>query len=146
MNPMTETQAYSLLRELFGEHGLEGWRISWSRAKKTAGTCDHRMKVITISTYLLAQRDYADSMMTITHEVAHALTKGHGHDRVWQGQHRALGGNGKRCFQHFDEKAPWMGECPHGKKYPRYRAPKRLDGWTCRCPGRGPVTWSRNAA
>jgi hypothetical protein len=67
---MTSAEALRATGALLREHGLVGWRVGFGHAKRTAGTCDHRMKVITLSKYLLAQRSYEDSMMTITHEVA----------------------------------------------------------------------------
>lgn len=133
---------------LMREHGLLafGWTVVFDNAKKRAGQCNYRLQTISLSKYLLAQRSYEDTMMTITHEIAHALVGGgHGHDAVWARKHRELGGNGKRCFEHVDNKSPWVGICAKGKEYPRYRQPKRLQGWSCKCGGSLPhsLTWHR---
>jgi predicted SprT family Zn-dependent metalloprotease len=95
------------------------------------------MKVIKLSRYLLSQRSYADSLDTITHEVAHAIVgPKHGHDAVWARQHRAMGGNGQRCFQHTDDNAPYQATCKHGNTVRRYRAARPGQQFrirACRC-------------
>jgi predicted SprT family Zn-dependent metalloprotease len=143
---MTITQAREITQDLLNEHGLSGWRVGFDHAKRRAGQCNYRLQTISLSRYLLAQRSYEDTMNTITHEIAHALVgSGHGHDAVWARKHRELGGDGKRCFQsdEVDLNAPWIGTCARGKQFARYRRPKRLEGWQCKC-GNGPrhsLTW-----
>lgn len=146
-NHMTPAQARRIATDLLREHGLTGWSVTFDNARRRAGQCSYRTRQISLSKPLMAQRSYDDTMMTITHELAHALVGGrHGHDAVWAAKHRELGGNGKRCFEHFDESAPWIGTCGHGKQFTRYRAPKRLDGWRCRCAhGGSPITWQTRA-
>ncbi|AJA43754.1 SprT-like protease [Mycobacterium phage Marcoliusprime] len=147
MQHMTLAQARQITMSLIREHGLTGWTVRFDNARRRAGVCSYRDRTIGLSKPLMAQRSYDDTMMTITHELAHALVgPRHGHDAVWAAKHRSLGGNGKRCFEHFDESAPWIGTCGHGKQFARYRAPKRLDGWRCRCSGGGsPITWQTRA-
>ena len=141
---MTMTEARSLTRFLLDEQGLTEWTVVFNNRKKTAGLCNYSTKEIALSKYLLAQRTSEDSKDTITHEIAHALTRGHRHDAVWAAKHRELGGNGKRCFEHLDENAPWIATCEHGVKTARYRAPKRLTGWSCMClAGKSTVTWEK---
>ncbi|ASR85962.1 SprT-like protease [Mycobacterium phage Peanam] len=142
---MSMAEARRIAEALIAEHGLVGWTVTFDNARRRAGVCKYGTRTIGLSKPLMAQRSYADTWMTITHEIAHALVgHSHGHDAVWAAKHRQLGGNGKRCFEHLDETAPWMGTCDHGKKFARYRAPKRLDGWRCKCPaGSSPVVWER---
>ncbi|AVO22476.1 SprT-like protease [Mycobacterium phage KittenMittens] len=144
---MTATQARELTQDLLHEHGLKGWAFKFDNAKRRAGQCSYSARTISLSRHLLAQRSYEDTLNTITHEVAHALVgAGHGHDQVWARKHRELGGDGRRCFEMegIDPTAPWVGTCGHGKQFARYRQPKRLEGWRCRCrQGSSPVVWER---
>jgi predicted SprT family Zn-dependent metalloprotease len=137
---MSRAEATTLTVNLLCEHGLTpAWGVTFNRARRAAGTCNYRAKTITLSLPLLAQRSYQDSLNTITHEVAHALTPGHNHDRVWQFKHRELGGDGQRCFAHEDHTAPWIATCSHGKVYSRYRAPKNPAAlYSCRCEFNAP--------
>ncbi|ASR87250.1 SprT-like protease [Mycobacterium phage LastHope] len=141
---MSQMEAHQITVGLIREHGLIGWTVAWDNARRRAGQCRYSTRTISLSRALLRQRSYDDTMMTITHEIAHALVgPKHGHNAVWAAKHRELGGNGQRCFEHLDESAPWMGTCSHGKKFARYRAPKRLDGWRCRCAAGGtPIVWA----
>ncbi|AJD82496.1 SprT-like protein [Mycobacterium phage Sheen] len=143
---MTPARALGITQGLLRDHGLKGWRVQFDNAKRRAGQCNYRLSVISLSRPLMARRSYQDTMNTITHEIAHALVgPNHGHDAVWARQHKALGGDGKRCFEtdDVDLTAPWIGTCEHGKQFARYRRPKRLEGWRCRCPqGSSSVVWS----
>lgn len=152
---MTSTEALVQTTLLLREHGLEakGWTVRFDNAKRRAGQCDYLNREISLSRPLMAHRSYDDTVQTITHEIAHALVgHRHHHDRVWQRQHKALGGNGKPCFADdgglAEKDAPWVGSCEHGQQWHRYRAPQRLEGWVCRCGGTrekgSPVVWSRN--
>ncbi|ARQ95530.1 SprT-like protein [Mycobacterium phage Shandong1] len=146
-NTMTMSEARRITTALIAEHGLVGWTVKFDNARRRAGQCSYGPRTISLSKPLMAQRSYADTMNTITHELAHALVgHSHGHDAVWSAKHRQLGGDGKRCFDHLDESAPWIGTCGHGKQFARYRQPKRLDGWRCRCVrGGSPITWQTRA-
>lgn len=139
------SDAHRITQDLLTQHGLIGWHVTFDNRRRRAGACSYAKRTILLSRPLMAQRSYADTHDTITHEVAHALTQGHNHDHVWAAKHRELGGNGARCFEHVDSDAPWIGTCGHGKQFAKYRAPKRLDGWRCRCVrGGSPIVWARN--
>lgn len=142
---MTPHEAKRLTEELLRTHGLDGWHVHFDNARRRAGACSYGRRQIRLSLPLMAQRPYDATQKTITHEIAHALCPGHNHDHVWAAKHRELGGDGQRCFEHVDETAPWVGTCEHGKKFMKYRRPKRLEGWRCRCPqGKSPVVWTEN--
>ncbi|ASZ75517.1 hypothetical protein KIW74_gp11 [Mycobacterium phage Kimona] len=142
---MTQMQAHQITTGLIRTHGLTGWTVKYDRAKRRAGQCNHSLRTISLSLHLMRLRTYDETLNTITHEIAHALVgPRHGHDAVWRRKHRELGGDGKRCFEleGIDPTAPWIGECSHGKQWARYRRPKRLEGWRCRCAGGpSPVVW-----
>lgn len=151
---MTTHEAAKITRELLARHGLTGWTVTFGNAKHRAGVCSYAKRTIGLSRFVMAVRSHEETLMTITHEVAHAIVgAGHGHDRVWALKHRELGGNGKRCYDSAEVRhaaaavALWVGTCDHGQSFPRHRAPKRLEGWKCRCAGgSSPVVWSRRRA
>lgn len=59
-------------------------------------------KSIELSTKLVQINDVERVRLTILHEVAHALTEGHGHDAVWKAKLLEIGGDGKRCYSSSD--------------------------------------------
>jgi hypothetical protein len=144
---MGAVDALRITREVLVDHGLHGWGVALDSARKRAGQCNHTTRTISMSTVLLAQRSWEDSYNTIIHEVAHAIVgHGHGHDGVWQRQHQAMGGDGKRCFDHqLDHSdAPWVGECAHGRQFGRYKTPMAGRTYHCKCAaGSSLVEWSR---
>lgn len=69
-------------------------RYRWSRL--------YNHKSIELSTKLVEINDENRVRLTILHEVAHALTEGHGHDAVWRAKLLEIGGDGKRCYSSSD--------------------------------------------
>lgn len=94
---------------------VPGWRFRWDNASRRLGQCRHNDKVISISRPLTASIKRRVITETITHEIAHALTPGHGHDAVWAAKDRELGGNGRRLYDASEVTAPlppFEGTCP----------------------------------
>lgn len=93
--------AYSIrqmAQALIRENGLVGWTFSTNNNKTRVGVCKYGPKRIEVSVLLTKNMTEAQVRNVLTHEVAHALVGGgHAHDAVWARQHRALGGDGKRC-------------------------------------------------
>ncbi|UOW93145.1 SprT-like protease [Mycobacterium phage NoShow] len=136
---MGRHDAMRITQDLLRQHGLDGWHLTFDNSRRRAGACNYTYRRIQLSLPLMAQRSWADTHMTITHEIAHALTPGHKHDQVWAAKHRELGGNGQRCFEHADDTAPWIGTCAHGKQFSKYRAPKHPDAqYRCKCVRNAP--------
>lgn len=74
---------------------LEGWQIELESDTTVVGLCDYNKKTIILSNkycYRLPAREVQD---TILHEIAHALTPGHGHNRVWKRKALEIGCSGK---------------------------------------------------
>ena len=131
---MGRADAVRIVRDLCAQHGLNGWHVTFDNRRRRAGACSYAKRQILLSAPLMAARSWADTHMTITHEIAHALTEGHNHDHVWAAKHRELGGDGKRCIEDFvDETAPWIGTCSHGRQFVKYREPKPGAMFRCKC-------------
>lgn len=77
----------ALMREagrLFEWHGLSDWRFEVSaRLKRTLGLCADDSRSIRVNAFYAENNTEAVVLNTLRHEVAHALTPGHGHDSTW---------------------------------------------------------------
>lgn len=63
-------------------------------------------KRIELSKKLVELNDVERVTRTILHEVAHALTEGHGHDSVWKAKCREIGGDGIARYSVIDTNIP----------------------------------------
>jgi predicted SprT family Zn-dependent metalloprotease len=94
---MTITEAITLATELKNQHlDLRDWSISINNRKRSFGLCSYSKKEIQLSGMLIPHMNDEGIKDTIIHEIAHALTKGHGHDYTWKRKCIELGGNGQR--------------------------------------------------
>lgn len=102
------------------------WKIVWDHALRRAGCCRYGLKRISLSRHLMALYSESEVREVIAHEIAHALVgPGHGHDRVWAAEARRLGGSGRARLPADFPRPPaaWVGTCPQGHRYERYRRP-----------------------
>ena len=96
---MTQQQ----IEQKMQEHGLVGWIYTRNnRLTKTAGRCRYGYRIIELSGWLLDNNTEEEIMQTLLHEIAHALTKGHGHDRVWKAKCIEIGGKGLTYYNEGD--------------------------------------------
>jgi len=95
---MTINQAITLAKKIISNHSeLRYWKVTTNRRKATFGVCDYTRRQIELSEYKVPVMTDEAIFDTIVHEIAHALTPGHNHDRVWKAKCIELGGDGKRC-------------------------------------------------
>lgn len=72
-------------------YGLNDWRLEFRHMTATLGKCFQGRKLIKLSTYFIAVKPASRILNTILHEIAHALTPGHGHDLAWKQKAMELG-------------------------------------------------------
>lgn len=102
-------------QNLIDNYNLVGWKFCWNkskRSKSTLGVCDYSEKTITISYNHATNQPKDEVKDTILHEVAHALTEGHGHDKVWKNKCIEIGAMPERCYIHGSMERQYKGVCP----------------------------------
>jgi predicted SprT family Zn-dependent metalloprotease len=94
---MTINEALRMGNEIKNKfYELKDWRITLNDRKKSFGLCVYSKREIQLSKHLVVYMSEDAVKNTIIHEIAHALTIGHGHDNVWRRRCIELGGNGNR--------------------------------------------------
>ena len=128
-------EARQLAWSLIDKHGLKdkGWTFEFDNSKKTFGQCWTSRKLIELSRPLTELNDEEQVKDTILHEIAHALVGNeHGHNRVWQTKAKAIGCNGKRCYDTTSVIVPpkkWVAICQSCKTI--HSAYRRTKGSAC---------------
>lgn len=107
-------EAQRLAERLMKENGLISpkWIFKFDNAKRRFGVCkytyinratkDVKCGHISLSKYLVSANDEKQVRDTILHEIAHALTPGHGHDYVWKQKCIEIGAKPERCYSSKD--------------------------------------------
>lgn len=126
---MNLNDAKKLANELMLKHGLVYWAFGFNNAKRTFGICNFTRKRIELSKPLTELNDVEKVKDTILHEIAHALTPGHGHDSVWKRKALEIGSNGDRCFSSKVVKTPeskYIADCVGcNRTFKKHRTPKK---------------------
>ena len=104
---MELAKAQKLADELMTLHGLHypKWSFKFDHAKRRFGVCKYNRLggqifrgEISLSKHLVLLNDEEKVKDTILHEIAHALTPGHGHDVVWKRKCIEIGAKPERCY------------------------------------------------
>jgi predicted SprT family Zn-dependent metalloprotease len=134
-------------RELMNQHGLGDWVFQFDRAKRRAGLCTHRDKIISLSYIFVLRNDDGEIKECILHEIAHALAgPGIGHGPVWRQICRQIGCRPVRCYDSAKVDMPvgrYLAVCPGcQREFRRHRRP-RCQRYCRRCgPERGLLRFS----
>lgn len=120
------------IRNMIKDLAPAGTQFKWSNAKRRFGSCRYRWRrnygtgnreyydfCITISYPLANINSWEEVKKVVIHEIAHARTPDHGHDRAWQRECIRLGGDGQRCYTNEEHggavksvQKTWIGTCP----------------------------------
>jgi predicted SprT family Zn-dependent metalloprotease len=128
---MAETMAIDLMRW----HGLQSYKLQFTDAVREFGRLSYRNRTLSLSLPLVKLNNELEVLDTILHEIAHALTTSHGHDKIWQKTARDIGCNGQRCYGNdvIVPQAAYIGTCPGCQRtIERYRRRRMSCGKCCK--------------
>ena len=133
------------------KHGLHGWTFAFADTKRRLGVCKYRTKRIEIAEYYALNSPRESVLDTLLHEIAHAIagpTAHHG--PVWKAIAVRLGATPRACDNSDTivmNPGDWQATCSTCKKiFHRYKRPKCLSGYRCRCAARPPPLFSSSWA
>lgn len=138
---MNVVEAVTITRKELDKHGLVNVRVvvnnrltrAFGRYRYQRLNDDRRIE---LSRKLVELNDVERVTRTILHEVAHALTEGHGHDSVWKAKCLEIGGDGIARYSTIDTNIPQVSKsskiyrlhCPDcGVTQGRYR--RKMNGY-----------------
>lgn len=93
-------RAEIIAKDLIGYH-LKDFYFSFCEAKTFFGFCNNTKKIIELSGPLVELNQEADVIDTIIHEIAHGLTPGQKHNKIWKQKAIDLGDDGARCYPDY---------------------------------------------
>lgn len=124
--------AYDLMK---AENLLQkGWTCEFDDSKKNLGCCRYREKKIVLSRYYIALNSDDETLDTIRHEVAHALTPNdHAHGAEWKREAERLGATPVACAADvIAPEAEYIGTCDKcNRKITRHRITHIMDKFAC---------------
>lgn len=113
---------------LLDRYKLTDWKIEFRKGTGNwLGRCVYWARTILINDYYAEHNSEAEVLDTLLHEIAHALTPGHSHDKVWKAVARSLGAIPKACSNDnvIIRPGKYQATCPScGRKFHKYRRPK----------------------
>jgi len=136
--PKIVRELYTLLAHRHLPDAVQ-WPLKWSSRKTALGHCAYKpTSAIFLSTiYINAAQTTLESVtMTILHEIAHALTPGDGHGKLWKKTAQSIGYSGARCGDAF-AKPKYIVICPCGlNNFGRHRKTNLCNKICTVCRGR----------
>lgn len=122
------------LKKHFIQYGLIdiGWKFSFNNSKRSCGLCSYVKKVIYISNYYISSKTTTleDIENAILHEIAHALTPGEKHGKVWKAKAIEIGCSGERWCEVFCDNYKYYLVCEDDCKIGIKQ--KMANGYKCR--------------
>lgn len=87
-----------IVNDYLQHYGLTDWKFAFDRAKRRAGCCKYKYKLITLSYHYISNNPDDAIIDTVLHEIAHALVgPGNGHNNIWKLKCIEIGAKPERC-------------------------------------------------
>lgn len=123
-----EARSRALMSRHLSAEQLASWAFTFDSGKRRAGACNYDKRQISLSRYYAYLHSIEQSEQVMLHELAHALCGPKvGHGAAWKAKATELGYRHERLDGAAvgEFAAPWVGECPNGHLYYRYRRPTK---------------------
>jgi len=128
------------------KHGLHGWTFGLADTKRRLGVCKYGKKRIEIAEYYALNSPQESVLDTLLHEIAHAIAGPKaGHGPAWKAVALRIGATPRACDNSEEavvQSGDWQATCAACKKvFHRYKQPRSLNGYRCRCEARSPLVF-----
>ncbi len=128
------------------KHGLHDWTFGMADTKRRLGVCKYRTKRIEIAEYYARNSPQESVLDTLLHEIAHAIAGPKArHGPAWKAVAVRIGATPRACDNSDETVIPpgdWQATCPACNKIiHRYKRPRSLSGYRCRCVARSPLVF-----
>ena len=126
------------------KYELHGWTFGLANTKRRLGVCKYRTKRIEIAEYYARNSPQESVLDTLLHEIAHAIAGPKtGHGPAWKAIAVRIGATPRACDNSqaaVVKPGDWQATCAACKKiFHRYKRPRSLSGYRCRCEARLPL-------
>lgn len=99
---MTLDKAKELVEYHMKRVGLKDYSFQWMQKRtkfNRIGNCNYKKRIISLQPNYVELNPEDKVLDTILHEIAHALTPKHGHNKFWKRKAIEIGCNGQRCYK-----------------------------------------------
>ncbi len=146
VKPMDLQELESIAAQELRKHGLKDWSFGWAKTNRRLGVCRYRWKRIEIAEYYAQHNPPENVLDTLLHEIAHALAGPDArHGPAWKAIATRIGATPRACDTSPDtvvKPGDWQATCSACQKtYHRYKRPRSLTGYRCRCASRMSLTF-----
>lgn len=93
-----KTEKFKMMANDLIKYWCPSYRFKWGKGKNLAGYCNYTKRIISVSKAMVKINSYEEMLLTMVHEIAHALTEGNHHNKVWQQKCVEIGGDGQKYY------------------------------------------------
>lgn len=98
---MTKQEVQIFTEDQFRKLNIQNWKLVWLPKRNPfgkAGSCNLQKRQIELQPNYVEWNSEENIKNTILHEIAHALTPKHNHNKFWRRKAIEIGCTGERCY------------------------------------------------